>query len=445
MTMQSDQRKPFQRLLEEHYLQQKIEASDLLQKAKSKAWDRFLKLELPTQKAEAFRYIHLRKLFEQSYEPSSQQLFNCTNIAPYIYPECSDSVLVFINGHFQPQLSQINGISKKVTISSLNDASRTYGTFLNNLWTKSNQEEQDAFAALNAALHSNGAFIYIPPKVVVETPIQILNIIDTDKQAMLISPRCHVFVGSQSQASFISSQGCCSGSSSFINQSIEFTVEEDAHVLYYQMANEMPKDFWFFDASRAYLKRNSTFKTICINEGASTIRHDYRVTLAGENCEASLNGIWMLSDKREAHTHILMDHQAPHCRSMQLYKGVLNDFTRSSFEGKILVKQAAQKTDAFQLNNNLLLSDHAHADSKPNLEIFADDVKASHGATVGQLNEEQLFYLKARGFAENEAKSILIYSFCKEVIDMCPIPSLYKSISKRAKLYLQKESSCHPQ
>ncbi len=171
-----------------------------------------------------------------------------------------------------------------------------------------------------------------------------------------------------------------------------------------------------------------------------TVRTDYHVILAGENAEALLNGVWMLADKREAHIHIFIDHQAPQCRSYQLFKGVLNDFSRSSFEGKIMVRQAAQKTEAFQLNNNLLLNDHAHADSKPNLEIFADDVKASHGATVGQLDIEQLFYMKTRGFPEEEAKNLLIYGFAEQVIQMIPLESLRNSISERVARYIRKKN-----
>jgi Fe-S cluster assembly protein SufD len=152
-----------------------------------------------------------------------------------------------------------------------------------------------------------------------------------------------------------------------------------------------------------------------------TTRHDYRVAMSGENSEALLHGLLTLKDRREAHNNILIDHQAPHCRSNQLFKGVLSDVSRSSFEGKILVRQEAQKTEAFQLNNNLLLSERANADSKPNLEIFADDVKASHGATIGQLNAEHLFYLKTRGLRDIEAKKLLVNGFCREILDLIPI------------------------
>ena len=153
-----------------------------------------------------------------------------------------------------------------------------------------------------------------------------------------------------------------------------------------------------------------------MTEGAKTVREDYKIALNGENGEADLNGLWVLKEKNECHVNVMIEHVAPHCRSNQLFKGVLDDFARSSFEGKIWVRKEAQKTDAFQLNNNLLLSDHANADSKPNLEIFADDVKASHGSTMGQVDEEQLFYLKTRGFSKEVAEKFLVRAFCQEVL-----------------------------
>ena len=217
------------------------------------------------------------------------------------------------------------------------------------------------------------------------------------------------------------------------NLSFDLSIDEDSHVQYIQSAFDISQDSWYFDACSASLKRNSTFKTVMATAGSTSVRHDYRISLTGENAEAKLNGIWMLSDNNESHTHVLMRHQAPYCRSMQFFKGAIDDVSRSSFEGKIFVEQIAQKTEAFQLNNNLILSDHAIANSKPNLEIFADDVKASHGATVGQLDAEQLFYLKTRGYSEQAAKNLLVYGFCKEVIDLIPIPSLQQKITEKAK------------
>ena len=426
----------FQSLLESLLI--KAGSGDSMQKLRLKAWDHFLEMGLPTRETEVYRYIKLRSLFSKSYVPSYPTDVSPETIDPYIYPESKESFIVFVNGHFQPKLSNLKALSKKVVVSTLDDAVHTFGAFLNNQWTKSLKEETDPFAIINTALHRDGVFIYLPPKTTSIAPLQVLYVIDSRDKAMIQFPRLNLFAGAQSQIDIVSSQALISGKAYCINQVTDIAIEEEGHIRYTQIACGEQPDFWHFDATRANLKRNSTFKTVSVTDGSATVRQDYRVALAGENSEALLNGVWMLDEKREAHTHVIVDHQAPHCRSMQLYKGVLNDFSHSSFEGKILVRQAAQKTDAFQLNNNLLLSERAIADSKPNLEIFCDDVKASHGATVGQLDKEQLFYMKTRGFTENEAKNFLIYAYCKEVIDMITLPSLKKIISGRAQRYLKR-------
>lgn len=414
--------------------------NDPLQKLRGKAWDHFLELGLPNSRtSEVFRYVRMRTLYAKSYYAPPKSQVTQEAIASYIYPECKGSHLVFVNGLYSEALSNTDQLSKRVVASSLENSYRTYGTFLNNQWAKSLKDETDPFMALNGALHQSAAFIYVPPKTKVEAPIQILNVVDVGSTPAIIMPRLHLFIGAQSECEILSSQAVLSGEDYFVNFGADFAIEDDAHVRYFQMSCGAPSDIWHFDALRGSLKRNSTLKTVSVTEGSAGIRYDYRVSLNGENGDALLNGVWMLADRREAHTHVLMDHQAPHCHSLQLFKGALNDLSRSSFEGKILVRQAAQKTDAFQLNNNLLLSDRANADSKPNLEIFADDVKASHGATFGQLDAEQLFVLRSRGIEEKDAKNLLVYGFCKEVIDLLTISSLRQEINRRAQEYLNRE------
>lgn len=412
---------------------------DALQKIRAKAWDHFLELGLPTRKNDVYRYIPLRNLFAKKYVAARPTDIAAKDIDPHVLPECSQSMLVFVNGHFRPSLSRMEALPKRVVALSLVDAMRTYGSFLNNQFIKMLKEETDPFAVVNAALHRDGLFLYLPPKTIIEKPVQILNLIDADQSAMWLLPRLQAFVGAQSQLSLVSTQGLLSGDKYGINMLVDIAIEEDAHLHYTQMVCGHHESIWSFDALRSTLKRNSSLKTVAVTDGAATVRNDYRIVLAGENAEARLNGVWMLGGKKEAHAHVLIDHQAPYCRSMQLFKGALDDCSHSSFEGKILVRQVAQKTEAFQLNNNLLLSDHANADSKPNLEIFADDVKASHGATVGQLDKEQIFYMKTRGFKESEAKNLLTYSFCKEVIDLIDIPSMHESLKKHVQSYLLKQ------
>jgi Fe-S cluster assembly protein SufD len=421
----------FQTLLQN--LRDERSQTDPLDKIRQKAWDHYLHLGLPSKKSEAYRHIKLRQLFSLPAPAAKESEIKKEQIADWTYPECRASVLVFVNGIYREDLSDQTGLPAKLVIAPLQEAMQTYGALLNNHWAKSLKDEADPFAVLNGALHPNGVFLYLPPKSVVESPIQLLHLIDTSKGFQLTMPRLHIFAGAFSSVKLFSIQKSIDPSPYFVNQTTELVLEEGAHVDYTQtLCTEQPQA-WHLDALRATLKKNSILKTICVTEGSATVRNDFKISLAGENAEALLNGIWMLGGKREAHTHVLIDHQAPHCRSYQLFKGVLTDFSRSSFEGKILVRQAAQKTEAFQLNQNLILDSRAHADSKPNLEIFADDVKASHGATVGQLDAEQLFYMKTRGFSEEEAKDLLIYGFCEQVLDMITLPSLRGEIDARMK------------
>jgi Fe-S cluster assembly protein SufD len=429
------ERDTFKALLGE-YLSQ-INTDDALRKLRGSAWNHFLDLGWPSKETEVYRYVKLNRLFSSEYRPAEKVEASLEDVAPFVQPECCRSVLVFINGHFCPGLSNAEALPSRVSISTLSDAMQTYGTFLHNHWGKSLKGETDAFAALNGALHQDGLFIYVPPKTVVDVPVQILHLIQGPKYALsMLMPRVNVFVGSQSQINLVGSQKSTTSSRYFVNNVIEVALEEGAHVRYTQTLCEEGVEAWHLDAFRATLKRDAKLETVLVTEGGMTVRNDYRIALDGENAEAILNGVWMLSGKREYHANVLMEHRAPHCRSRQFFKGVLDGFSRSSFEGKIMVRQEAQKTEAFQMNNNLILSDHAHAACKPNLEIFADDVKASHGATVGQLDLEQLFYMKTRGFSDEEAKNMLIYGFCGQIIDTIEVPSLKETISSRARRYL---------
>lgn len=413
-----------------------IALKDGLKRVRAKAWDRFLELGLPKRSLEVYSYIRLRNLFSRSFGPATVESLTKEQLVPYLYPECHNSVLVFVNGAFQPGLSSLANLPKKVVIDTLGEAMLSFGAFLDNHWTKTAKDEKDPFAILNAALHPSGAFIYLPPQTVVEQPIQILNLLTSAAQKSLVMPRVQVFAGRQAEVTLAETviEMDCSGYC--LNQVTDIVLEEGANVKFISESSSLSPDAWHFNALRSTLKRDSHLKAVSFTDGAMTVRNDYHVTLTGEGGDACLNGVSMLDEKREAHTNILIDHQAPNCRSNQLFKNVLTDIARSSFEGKIYVRQAAQKTEAYQLNNNLILSDKANADSKPNLEIFADDVKASHGATVGQLDAEQLFYCRTRGYSLDEARNLLVHGFCEEVIDLIPLPSVLQRLSDRAKIFL---------
>lgn len=424
------QENAFLESLKKVYLENKTTSP--LQKIKDKAWDRFSLLKLPSKKSEVFRYVPLRKLFDKNYETKKQVVIPSELFKEATLKECEQSLIVLVNGKFSKELSNTDLLPSNVAVLSLKDAWITYSAFLNNHFSKTIKEETDPFATLNAVFQDEGVFIYLPQGTVLEKPIQILHLIDSSEKPIIAHPRLQVFAGASSKGEFIASQKVLSGNDHFINYVADFAVEEEAFITYTQVMKEEVATLFQTDATRAVLKKNSSFSAFAVTNGSKTLRTDYKMVLAGENAESSLNSLWILDENNEFHTHVLMDHQAPLCRSRQLFKGVLNDFSRSSFEGKILVRRPAQKTDAFQLNSNLLLSDHVNAYSKPNLEIFADDVKASHGATFGQLNREQLFCLKSRGILEADAKKLLVAGFCKEILDLITLPSLKKRLAERA-------------
>jgi len=407
--------------LSHHFEESK--GSSALQKFKTAAWEHFRKLELPSRDKEEFRYITLRRLYAKRFALKEKTKFPKKQLSPYILPECRDASLVMINGHFCPELSCTGALKGSAVIQPLSEAMTTYGTFLKNNFAKSIQTETDPFVCLNHALQNNSLFVYLPPNAVINQPIQILNLTDSS-HAALASSLVHIFAGPRSQVDIAMTNNCLS-ENALCNQVVNLTLEEGSSVRLKQFIIGNAPSSWSFDAVRATLKKNSSLRTVAVTDGSETVRNDYRVELAGENAETQLSGLWMLENKNEAHVNVLVDHRAPFCRSKQLFKGVLSGVSSSSFEGKILVRQAAQKTDAFQLNNNLLVSDRASAHCMPNLEIFADDVKASHGATIGQMDQEQIFYLKTRGYSPEHAKKVLINAFCQEILSLL-WPSDYK-------------------
>jgi Fe-S cluster assembly protein SufD len=399
--------------------------NDALSLLRKKSKERFQQLGLPERKSEHFRYVNIHRLYNLNFAPiPPPSELSISAFESYIYPECANSVLVFVNGSFQPELSRMSALPEKLVVARLSDAMRSYGALLTNNWTKSTKEEEDPFVALNGAGHGEGAFVYLPPKLVCNVPIQLLYLVDSGNQPSIISPRLQLLAGPHSSIELISSSFKLSGEGCLINQVTDLALEENSQVHYYQASSNNLEDMWHLDATRATLKRDSRLKTVWATKGTAATRNDYKIVLAGENSEASLNGVWRLNERRESHCHVYIDHRAPNATSNQLFKGVLDDVSRSSFEGQIVVQQEAQKTNAFQLNNNLVLSEGAQADSSPNLRIFADDVKASHGATVGQLPPEELFYMQTRGLKTAEAQKILIEGYCKQVTEMFPLDCL---------------------
>ena len=377
-----------------HQLKQQFTPpKDALAASRERALQALLQMTLPTRK-EPFKYMPLKELFEEK-----------VSFAAPKSAEAKANEVLFINGHFASA-----HLDPSIVVLPLADALKSYGTFL-----KPREErtlEKDPFALFNLAFQSSGVFIYVPPKCT-----QSIRIIDrvetTSDQLETAAPRITLLLGKEAHCSLEIKK---EGEGQFIHLSyLDIALEEAAQLKMIRHAASEPLS-WQFDALRANLKKDSALNSYDFTRGSRSTRSDMRILLQGEGASATLKGLNRLEGESQAHQHIHIEHQAPNAYSNQHFKTVLKDAAQSSFEGKIYVHKCAQQTLAYQLNNHLLLGEKAIANSKPNLEIFADDVKASHGATMTKLNDEELFYLKSRGLDAKSAGLMLEQGFCQEIL-----------------------------
>lgn len=348
-----------------------IKLSDLWKK---KAWTAFEKMGLPTRKWDSFKYVALNPLYASSFTP----VFKA----------------------FPKQEGMIS--------LPFEEAMLTYGALLQKSFAENLKDEKNPFALLNAALSMEGQFLYVPPGVTKELSWNF-----TLNEGLRV-PKVEIFVGKG--ATLKITVKCQGKGTYFYNPYLQLTLDEGAHATVYEHLEHSDQAVAMHTV-RARVKRDANLKFFTFSKGAQCERHDIQAILNGESSEVDLKGLSLPSGKNEIHHFITVKHCAERTRSNQHYKTALMDRGCSSFEGKIFVEKLAQKTEAYQLNNNLLLSPKAKAMSKPNLEIYADDVKASHGATATQPKKEELFYLQTRGFTRQEAKRQLARGFCRELID----------------------------
>lgn len=383
-----------------------IDASFLAQDAlflhRKKFWELYRELGVPHVKAEAFRALPLRSI-EYPTDLATEQEITFDEIEPHLEKDCVGRI-VFKDGFFMPTLSEI---PPQCVLLSLGEAMKSYGLVLQNRFSRTLQEESDPFAVFNGAFHNRGAFLYVPPGICLKKPVQVLSFVSSSDW---MAPRLQLFMGANAQANviqtFVGTGPVC--------ELFDLALDEGAKCSLVD-SFDLDERSLFFRNLRASVKKEAMWNSYSKSRGSFCLRRSIKAALLGEGAEVSLKGLDALQDKREAHTHVLVEHRSPHCSSHQHFKKALLDESRSSFEGKIFVESQAQKTEAYQLNQNLLLSDQAKAYAKPNLEIFADDVKASHGATFAQMSEEELFYLRTRGLSSLEARSLLYEAFCREI------------------------------
>lgn len=392
-----------------------------LELVRGSAMDRFAQLGFPTIHDENWKYTNLASLAKQSFVPARRTEQLSLDVSPFAYPETAGAHLVVVNGYFSEELSNKTGLENVVAIDLLTAvADARYNKTARAYLARNAGYHNNGLAALNTAFLQSGLFLFIPKNVKVEKPIQVTFVTDGESASF---PRLLVVAEEHSSATLIESFVSTGEQQYFTNAVAEIIVKEGARLEHYRMQRESEKAF-HTSLTSAELGRASSYDTTSINLGGRLSRHDICVLMDNEGAECWVDGLYLAGADQHTDTHSVIDHQQPHCKSHQLYKGILDGNARAVFNGKIFVREGAQKTDAMQTNKNLLLSPQARVDTKPQLEIYADDVKCAHGAAVGQIDQEELFYLQARGINPELGRSLLTYGFAEEVIEKIKIDSI---------------------
>ncbi|MCW3118208.1 MAG: Iron-regulated transporter permease protein SufD [Chitinophagaceae bacterium] len=385
----------------------------------------FSKFGIPTSKHEEWKYTRIGGLFNKEYQ------FPVNSILTSITAEEIDAIrlpgyeeaneLVFVNGIFSLPLSSIR--SRDLIVLPLEEAAKNeYAAIVSKHLGHSSNYLKDGINALNTAFVQGGVFIHVKKGKVPEHPVYIYNITDARSVNVFAQPRSLVHIAENAQVQLIETYSTIGQSESFTNQVMEIVVEKDALLEYYKIQNDVVASN---QVSTTHIRQTgkSYIHTVTISLNGGIIRNNLNVVLEAEYCEAHLYGLYFQRGQTHIDNHTVVDNVTPHSFSNELYKGILNDRATAVFNGKIFVRPQAQKTNAYQSNKNILLSADASVNTKPQLEIFADDVKCSHGCTIGRLDEEGLFYLRSRGVNEKIARSLLVHAYAIDILEhIKPLP-----------------------
>lgn len=385
---------------------------------RQKAFEAFNKMGIPTTRHEEWKYTRIGGFFNKEYQyPVNQQpALGKTDIDRLRLPGYEQAnELVFVNGRLSFPLSVIR--SAGLQVQSLEEAAKNeHHDIVSKHLGHSGNYLKDGINALNTAFVQDGVFIYIKKGQVIEHPVYIYNIADARPANIFAQLRSLVYVGEAAQVQFVETFATLGSQESFTNQVIEMVVEKDAVTGYYKIQNDAPHTN---QISTTHIRQTgkSTTHTITITLNGGIVRNNLNIVLDEQYSEAHLYGLYFQHGQGHVDNHTVVDHAKPNCESNELYKGILDDRATGVFNGKIFVKPQAQKTNAYQSNKNILLSGAASVNTKPQLEIFADDVKCSHGCTIGRLDEESLFYLRSRGVSEASARALLLHGFALDILD----------------------------
>ena len=400
-----------------------LPAPELLQDLRQRGRKSFSTLGLPSRRQEEWRFTRLKGIEEEIFQPPDV-VASRVDISPW---RVSDAhLLVFVDGIFSPEVSDVSDLPDGVVVSNLVLATASESKAVSEHLGSLAGLELHPFAALNTALVADGAFIHLPAGVELERPIQLVFVSGSEGRSTLSAPRILIVAEAASRATVVE-QYLGDGGASLSCPVSEIVLAEGA-VLDHVVVQEEEISAHHLAVRQVKLATNSRYSAQTISLGGALARTDIGVVLDGEGAEASLDGLYLVDGARQADTHLTVHHARPNCNSYQLYKGILAGSSRAVFNGRIIVDQDAQKTDANQSNRNLLLSDNATVHSNPQLEIFADDVRCTHGSTVGRLDEEAVFYLRSRGIGRDEAIRLLTLAFAGEVLERVPVEELHERL-----------------
>ena len=395
------------------------------------AFQRFQALGFPTRKNEDWHFTSVSSIAEAAYPtrvaPGGD--VKLQDLSPFTFGATDWPTIVFVNGVFAPALSSLDALPDGVKVYDLKSAVRSNDPVVEKYLSKYAEYELSAFTALNTAFLSDGAVVRIAKEFEVERPVHVLFVSDALAAKTQSNPRTLIVAERHSKATVIESYVALGEASYFTNAVTEVLLEDGANLSHLKIQRESPRAF-HVGTIEAEQQRDSHYQSFSFATGAELSRTNIYTTLDGEGAGATLNGLYMLDGEQHCDHQTKIEHAQPNCFSRELYKGVLDDASHGVFNGKVFVDPIAQKTDGKQTNNVLLLSERAQVDTKPQLEIFADDVKCTHGATVGRIDETALFYMKSRGINNELARRLLTYAFAAEVLETIEIEAVRERLER---------------
>jgi len=402
---------------------------DRVRQLRRQAIDRFASLGFPTIKMEEWRFTNVAPIARTDFNLTPERDgIDPGDLAPYRY---ADSIqLTVVNGYLIREFSDLRCLPEGVRVCSLAECLENHPELIDEYLGRHAGFDEHAFVALNTAFFRDGVFVHVPKGVIVERPINLVNIArPTGDQPVAMFPR-NLFVAQESSQVTLVEQFATVGEGPYLTSPVtEVVVGDNAVVDHYKLQREST-DAFHMATFQIHLGRDGNFSSHSISWGGGLVRNDVNAVLDGEGSEATLNGLYMVEGNQLVDNHMRVDHAKAHCDSHELYKGILEGKSRAVFNGRIYVHPGAQKTDAKQTNRNLLVSQDALCNSNPQLEIFADDVKCTHGSTVGQLDDLGIFYLRSRGIGEEAARSLLTYAFAADIVERIKVTPVRQDLEE---------------